>query len=285
MQGSGIVYTSTTKAAQETAEWLQASGIPADYYHGRRKKTDRARVQQAFMDGTVRVIAATNAFGLGVDKADVRFVVHRNIPPSVEAYYQEEGRAGRDGELARCSLIYRPKDLGRAAFLSGSGRLSLEDVERVRQSLRAKRKLPLHELAELTGLSKGDLARMMTILKRDHIVEEKRRSVRMLVPDFDPAGVSLAEEEHRRAYERSRLDMMRGYAELRDCRRRYLLNYFAEEYEAGQCTRCDNDVLNSVSRRLMQGRTVQTAALFRSTTAYYTGLGAKDWSSAWPARR
>ena len=116
MRGAGIVYTATTKGAEETAEWLAEWGIPADFYHGQRRKADRERVQEAFMGDRLRVIVATNAFGLGVDKPDVRFVVHRDVPGSLEAYYQEAGRAGRDGEFARCTVIYRPGDLGRAAF-------------------------------------------------------------------------------------------------------------------------------------------------------------------------
>ncbi len=243
VQGSGIVYTATTKAAEETATWLQEQGIAADYYHGQRKKSDRDRVQEAFMNGELRVIAATNAFGMGVDKPDVRFVIHHDIPANLEAYYQEAGRAGRDGDFARCVIIYRPKDLGRAAFFSGSGKLTREDIEGARASLRAKRRISLQELDETTGLSKGDLARVLTVLERDGIAREEDGHIRMLVPDFDPEQVSLDQEEHRRAYERSRVEMMRAYAELDRCRREYILNYFGQEYEAGRCDMCDNDVL------------------------------------------
>ena len=136
MQGCGIIYTATTKAAKQTAESLCSWGIAADFYHGQRRKSDRARVQAAFMAGDLRVIAATNAFGLGVDKPDVRFVIHRDVPASVEAYYQEAGRAGRDGQLARCTLIYRPTALGRAAFLAGNGHLTLDDLEAAQAALR-----------------------------------------------------------------------------------------------------------------------------------------------------
>ena len=240
--GGGIVYTQTTRAAQETAEWMTEWGFRADYYHGQRKKADRARVQEAFMAGELDAIAATNAFGMGVDKPDVRFVVHRDIPASLEAYYQEAGRAGRDGEPAHCALIYRPNDLGRAAFLAGTRQLTREDVVRAREALRARPAGSLRELSEASGLSRGDLARLVVLLSRHGLVEERRGRVRLLAADFDPDAVSLETEEHRRAYERSRLEMMRGYAELRECRRQYILNYFGEELDAERCDRCDNDL-------------------------------------------
>jgi ATP-dependent DNA helicase RecQ len=242
MQGSGIVYTATTRAAQETADWLNGWSIPADYYHGQRKKADRDRVQDAFMAGDLRVIAATNAFGMGVDKPDVRFVVHCDIPGSLEAYYQEAGRAGRDGAFARCTLLYRPADLGQAAFLSGGGHLTPEDIEQARAGLRAQPEGTIEELAEATGLSAGDAARAVTLLRRAGIVEEKEGRVRLLVAGFDPATISLEDEESRRAYDRSRLDMMRGYAETDACRRRYILNYFGDDYPEEACGLCDNDV-------------------------------------------
>jgi ATP-dependent DNA helicase RecQ len=241
MQGSGIIYTRTTEGARETAEWLQEWGIPADYYHGQRKKADRERVQEAFMTGELRVICATNAFGLGVDKADVRFVVHRDIPGSVEAYYQEAGRAGRDGEFARCTIIYRPGDLGRAAFLAGSGQISYDDLQAVRFGLLMAPETTTRELSEHSGLSNGHLTRIVSLLRDQQILTEDRGDIRMLVDDFDPADISLEREERRRAYERSRLEMMRTYAELGDCRRAYILNYFGQELEDDKCAMCDND--------------------------------------------
>jgi len=86
MRGSGIVYTATTRAACETAAWLRERGVAAGCYHGRLRKAERVRVQEAFLSGELRVVAATNAFGLGIDKPDVRFVVHLDVPPSLEEY-------------------------------------------------------------------------------------------------------------------------------------------------------------------------------------------------------
>lgn len=241
MQGSGIIYTATTRAAREVAAWLQANGVAADFYHGQRRAADRARVQEQFMRGELRVIAATNAFGLGVDKPDIRFVIHRDIPPSLEAYYQEAGRAGRDGGLARCVLIYRPTDLGRAAFLAGGGQLTRDEVQRARDGLRRHPAGTLRELQAATGLGRGDLARLLELLKQQGIVTARRGRYQLAAPDFDPDAIPLEAEERRRAYERSRLEMMRSYAELRECRRRYILNYFGEEYPRARCGHCDND--------------------------------------------
>jgi ATP-dependent DNA helicase RecQ len=165
LQGAGIVYTATTRAARETAEWLQAWGISADYYHGQRSKRDRVRVQDAFMDGRLRIVAATNAFGLGIDKPDVRFVLHRDIPASLEAYYQEAGRAGRDGASALALLLYRPADLGRSAFLAASGSLDQGQLAAVCDALQEHGDLTPGKLRTLTGLTQPTLLRVLAALE------------------------------------------------------------------------------------------------------------------------
>jgi ATP-dependent DNA helicase RecQ len=249
MRGSGIIYTATTAAARATAEWLREWGVAADYYHGQRAKAERAAVQERFMSGELRVIAATNAFGLGIDKPDVRFVVHRDIPASPEAYYQEAGRAGRDGELARCVLIYRPGDLGRAAFLAAGGQLTRAELERAWAGMQAHPRATVRELRAATELGQADLLRAIDLLKRARAIAERRGRIELRKPDFDLAGVSLEDEERRRAYERSRVEMMRGYAESSACRRRYLLSYFGDD-EGAPCAMCDVDMPRATDERV-----------------------------------
>ncbi len=126
-----IVYCGTRKEVEEVAAGLTARGIPAAAYHAGMGARDRTRAQDAFMAGDVAVIAATNAFGMGVDKADVRGVWHWSIPTSLEAYYQEAGRAGRDGAPARAVLLAMRADLGRLIHFINRDRPAPGDVQRL----------------------------------------------------------------------------------------------------------------------------------------------------------
>ena len=117
--GSGIVYAATVRKVEELWNWLRERHVDADRYHGKLRTAEREESQRRFMTGESRVMIATSAFGLGIDKPDIRFVVHWNFPDSLETYYQEAGRAGRDDKRARAILLYRLEDKRVQAFFLG----------------------------------------------------------------------------------------------------------------------------------------------------------------------
>lgn len=198
------------------------------------------------MGGSIEVIVATNAFGLGIDKADVRWVFHADISDSVDAYYQEIGRAGRDGKPAKAILFYRPEDLGLRRFFASSGKIELEQVERVVEAVDEHAgPADLHVLEQETGLSEGKV--MTTLTNLEDVGAVERLATGEVIEETKPAdirevaaeAVELEEQHHR--VEQSRVEMMRGYAEVQDCRRQFLLNYFGEPYDdpCGACDNCD----------------------------------------------
>ena len=135
VQGSAIVYVRNRIRTRELSEWLMANGQSADHYHAGLPASERHAKQQAWKNGQTRIIVCTNAFGMGIDKPDVRLVIHYDLPDSIEAYFQEAGRAGRDGEQAWCVLLYSPRDKAVVLQRIPNNYPPVEDVERVYQLL------------------------------------------------------------------------------------------------------------------------------------------------------
>ncbi len=223
----GIVYTATRKQAEQYTAALAAVGLRASVYHGSLKRADRQESQRRFLDGELDVMVATSAFGMGIDKPDIRFVLHAHIPESPDSYYQEIGRAGRDGEPAWAGLLYRPEHLGLRKFFA-SGLPDEGNLQRVAELLHqrgqdANRK----ELQEASGLGPRALGRILNLLADADISDPPAAS-----------AYALKRAEGHQRLERSRIEMMRGYAETDQCRRQFLLGYFGEQLDE-PCHNCD----------------------------------------------
>ena len=289
LEGSGLVYVATTAEARRLSAFLNEAGIKSGFYHGQMKKAERDKVQQDWMDEITPVVVATTAFGMGINKRNLRYVVHYDLPASLEAYYQEAGRAGRDGIPSRAVLIYDPRDRNIQSFFIGGSvpsESNLRDLwDEIRKTLRAKertestkvRSLTIGEVAKIRNLPISRIRPLVAAL-------EQAGGVAMLAGNGDNQDVVTFRKTHvmgrrllldmkklqaRKQYEQSRLDMMLRYASTRDCRRKLLLGYFGESYEKENCEACDNCIktlaeLNKEFTKIAQPAVPVPAVPFRS---------------------
>jgi ATP-dependent DNA helicase RecQ len=174
----GILYTATRKDAETHAARLRQDGVDAEAYHAGMKAAERRRIHDGFMAGAPAVVVATSAFGMGIDKPDVRFVAHASVPESLDSYYQEIGRAGRDGEPADAMLFYRPEDLGLQKFLTARS-LDLDALRRIMTTLLVQ-DVPhsRSRVAQLCGLSRRKTTDLLNLLEEAGAVavEGRRRA-------------------------------------------------------------------------------------------------------------
>jgi ATP-dependent DNA helicase RecQ len=240
--GQGLLYAATRKDTEKYAAKLEKEGLRAEAYHAGRSAGDRERIHEQFLDDQLDVVVATTAFGMGIDKPNVRFVVHADIPESLDAYYQEIGRAGRDGDPASAVLHYRAEDLGLRKFFGthSPDPDSLLAVLKVLKS--AGGPAPKTSLAELTGFPVRRITGLVNQLEETGAVTTGKRGIRLTSKAKLPSLVDRAVEiaEARQRVDQSRLTMMRAYAETDSCRRQFLLGYFGEDLPepCGNCDAC-----------------------------------------------
>jgi ATP-dependent DNA helicase RecQ len=257
-KGAVIIYTGTRREAEEMAEFARVvARVPAEYYHAGLEANERERIQNDFMQCKLSVVASTNAFGMGIDRPDVRLVVHFNLPGSLEAYYQEAGRAGRDNQPARAVLLYAPDDRALQEWFIETSKTAPDVLRRLYDAINLPEGMEAWlthgELSRRTGMPEVKLNVALAELERAAAVEHLGdEGMQMLLRGgtWNLQAITAAIESGRQhiAHRKKQLDKMVAYAESNDCRRRILLSHFGDSSQVEVPGCCDNCEMQNISK-------------------------------------
>lgn len=291
----GIIYCSTRKNVMLVFEELAAAHVNAVAYHAGMTDEERAFSQDAFISGRADVVVATNAFGMGIDRSDVRFVVHFEIPGSVEAYYQEAGRAGRDGEPSVCELLFNHADLKTQEFFFEGSNPPLHLVRSLYNLLRFECNPESHELqltvdamAERMGGKDVNPMAVGTALSclihagaiaRFDIPGSNAKGTRVLDParNFESLPIDAASLEEKARRDHQKIEAITRYSYSGGCRQQWILEYFGQK-DAEPCGHCDVCAADEGEREEVQGNDLLTV---RKALAGVARASRRNGSGAW----
>ena len=270
---TGIVYCATRKSVEEVSDWMKEDGQDHVIYHGGLSDSERSGAQDRFISGEVDVAVATNAFGMGIDRADIRFVCHYEMPGSIEAFYQEAGRAGRDGKPGFCELQFMYADKRVQDFFIEGSNPDAKLIQSTYAHLHSEAPdnyelyMPMDELVYRLGKKTNGMSvsAAIGVLRRQGIIERfdvpgsRVRGTRLLKPDLKPRDLiidaaALAEKKRR---DENKLKKVIQWAYAQNCREQWILRYFGEQHSK-PCGRCDACMaaIDSPPRALDENETV-----------------------------
>lgn len=291
----GIIYCSTRKNVMSVFEELSAAHVNAVAYHAGMTDEERAFSQDAFISGRADVVVATNAFGMGIDRSDVRFVVHFEIPGSVEAYYQEAGRAGRDGEPSVCELLFNHADLKTQEFFFEGSNPPLHLVRSLYNLLRFDCNPESHELqltvdamAERIGGKDVNPMAVGTALSclihagaivRFDVPGSNTKGTRVLDParNFECLGIDASSLEEKARRDHEKIEAITRYSYSGGCRQQWILEYFGQK-DAEPCGHCDVCSADESEREEVQGNDLLTV---RKALAGVARASRRSENGAW----
>lgn len=226
LTGAGVIYFRSKKTCDRLAARIQQELFrPVASYHGDIDDVDREKIQQQFLEGTIEIVCATSAFGMGVDKENIRFVIHYHLPDSPEMYLQEVGRASRDQKQGLALLLYEPGDERIHHFFQSQSYIDEQELQAIYQQAARL------EAQELTS----PVERLILYLAHQHVPFEKARE-------------KISEHQHKKTHQ---LQFMLSYIYHEGCKRQYLLNYFEEDKQPVTpcCSSCDPEFIEAIEAR------------------------------------